>query len=74
MIEAHTLWRHKKTGGLYQIVTRAKIEATMENAVVYRSIEHHGTWVRPEAEFLDGRFERVLATAAPATPHNQDKP
>jgi hypothetical protein len=46
----------------------------MEDVVVYRSIEHHGTWVRPEAEFLDGRFERVLATAAPATPHNQDKP
>jgi hypothetical protein len=67
MIEAHTLWRHKKTGGIYQIVTLAKIEATMQNAVVYRSIEHHGTWVRPVSEFLDGRFERVLTIAVTAS-------
>lgn len=66
----NSIWRHKKTGGLYQVVTRAKIEATMTDAIVYRSLDHGEHWVRPEAEFYDGRFEEVQVVAAPAEREN----
>lgn len=56
------VWRHKKTDGLYEIVTYdAKIEANLERAVVYVSLAHNTIWVRPYAEFMDGRFERMSA-------------
>jgi hypothetical protein len=48
-------WRHRK-GGVYQVVCVAYIEATMTPAVVYRSAGGGLCWVRPVAEFLDGRF------------------
>lgn len=54
------IYRHKKTGGLYQIVfSEAVIEATLETAVVYRSVDEGRVWVRPYAEFFDGRFEPI---------------
>jgi hypothetical protein len=48
--------RHGKTGGLYRLVhSQVVIEATMTPAVVYEGVD--GTiWVRPSAEFHDGRF------------------
>lgn len=56
-------WRHRKTGGVYVIDHHGLIEATLEPAVVYRPKD--GTpglvWVRPAAEFFDGRFEEVNA-------------
>ena len=52
------IWRHKKAGGLYVIIDeRAVIEKTMEPATIYRSISDNRTWIRPKAEFHDGRFE-----------------
>ena len=51
-----SLWVHRK-GGVYRVVCTAVIEATLTAAVVY---EGNGLrWVRPLAEFLDGRFTRV---------------
>lgn len=66
MIDPSTLaigrwYRHRKTGGTYQLILFATIEATMQEAVVY-SARHDGElrwWVRPLAEFCDGRFEPV---------------
>ena len=54
-------YRHKKTGGVYQVLMLATIEATMVPAVVYgsRSSAGIGRWVRPLDEFCDGRFEPV---------------
>jgi len=51
--------RRRKTGGHYTVVCTAKIEATLEMAVVYRAAKDHTVWVRPLAEFCDGRFVGV---------------
>lgn len=50
---------HVKTGGHYIVVCEATIESTLAPAVVYRSVKDGGTWVRPTAEFCDGRFVGV---------------
>ena len=58
------IYRHKKTGGLYTVLHwDAKIEGTMDEAVVYQSLEHGMIWVRPKAEFMDGRFECIPRVA-----------
>ena len=54
--------RHIKTGGLYRVVTRANMEADLAQVIVYDS-EDGTAWVRPEAEFNDGRFEAIEARA-----------
>lgn len=52
--------RHKKTGRLYYVtLDDVTIEKTMERAVLYRSMEDNRAWIRPYAEFTDGRFEIV---------------
>ena len=60
-----TKWKHKKRGTVYEEVGRAgfqcsDIESLDDNdvMVVYRGDDGR-LWVRPEWEFLDGRFERV---------------
>lgn len=57
------LYRHKKTGGVYEVICNATIERTLELAVVYRNTKTGERWVRPAAEFNDGRFERVAPNA-----------
>lgn len=63
-LEIGAYYRHRKTGGVYQLLMTATIEATMTPAVVYaakeRGVAHR--WVRPLAEFCDGRFEKVNMT------------
>ncbi|MEP2639829.1 DUF1653 domain-containing protein [Roseobacter sp.] len=57
MTQNSKIWQHKKTGGLYRIITPdARIEATLECAVVYESLADGAIWVRPKSEFYDGRF------------------
>lgn len=55
-------WRHLKTGGIYQVLdSDIIIEATMKRGIIYQG--HDGKkWLRPYAEFHDGRFERVTDT------------
>ncbi len=51
-----SMWVHRK-GGVYHIICTAIIEATLTAAVVY---EGNGKrWVRPLAEFMDGRFTKA---------------
>ena len=55
-------YHHKKSGGTYQVLMFATIEATGVTAVVYAARSGDGTvarWVRPLVEFCDGRFEAV---------------
>ena len=52
-----SLWRHR-SGGLYLVVARGLIEATLTPAVAYRGLGHGRVFIRPLAQFLDGRFTR----------------
>jgi hypothetical protein len=45
-------YRHYK-GGVYEIVTEARLEATEELVFVYRNVETGDVWVRPRADFDD---------------------
>ena len=51
--------KHVKTGGLYQVICLAKIEATLEDAFVYQALSNMTYWVRPAKEMLDGRFVKI---------------
>ena len=52
--------KHLKTGGFYTGILLATIEATLEPAYVYESMQTHDFWIRPKKEMEDGRFE-ILA-------------
>lgn len=61
-IKPRELWRHKKRGGIYEVIHRGRMQIDgnldHEKVIVYRA-EDGTIWVRPEYEFMDGRFERV---------------
>lgn len=50
-------WLHRKTGGVYRVEGVGYIEATMTPCVVYRADTGGPLFVRPFAEFTDGRFQ-----------------
>jgi hypothetical protein len=54
------IYKHKKTGGHYEFLGMALLEATKETAVIYRCLKTEMVWVRSAKEFFDGRFECVL--------------
>jgi hypothetical protein len=51
--------RHLKTGGFYKVVLLANVEANLEPAYVYESMQTHDFWIRPKSEMEDGRFELI---------------
>jgi hypothetical protein len=54
-----TKLKHIKTGGFYKVVMLANVEATLEPAYVYESLQSHDFWIRPQGEMEDGRFELI---------------
>jgi hypothetical protein len=48
--------RHVKLGGLYEKLHEGLLEGTMQPVTIYRD-ESGQVWVRPTADFEDGRFE-----------------
>ncbi|MGV1768750.1 hypothetical protein ACQZ6B_01110 [Agrobacterium vitis] len=60
-------YRHKKRGTEYSVIARGRLQVDgdldNEKVVIYRGDDGQ-TWVRPEYEFNDGRFEQIPATAA----------
>ena len=56
-------YRHKKRGTTYTVMGRATLQAEgpLDNTkvVIYQSNIDGSMWVRPEAEFFDGRFEHI---------------
>jgi hypothetical protein len=61
------IWRHKKSGGLYEIVCGAQFEWNGVHCVVYRNVHSGHVWVRSLAEFHDGRFEELSDSPAQPT-------
>lgn len=53
------IWQHLKSGGLYVVIGHCLIEADLTPATIYRSLFDGETWVRPTAEFEDGRFQNL---------------
>lgn len=69
------MFKHRKTGGYYMVAAEGRMqskdwrsydEATddlnlvdMEEVVIYMSMSDGEFWVRPKAEFYDGRFEEI---------------
>jgi len=51
--------KHIKTGGFYKVLLLANIEATLEPAYVYESLQSNDFWIRPKTEMEDGRFELI---------------
>ena len=51
--------KHLKSGGLYKVIVLANVEATLEPAYVYESMQSHDCWIRPKSEMEDGRFELI---------------
>lgn len=63
--------RHRKRGTEYREIARGQLQTAEDIGDGSAVVIYVGTdgrhWVRPVAEFDDGRFERV--TAAPEPPH-----
>lgn len=59
-----SVWQHTKTRGFYVVLGQCRIEATNTPAVRYMPVNGGVEWVRPEDEFLDGRFVEVTEMAA----------
>ena len=58
-LKKNQVWRHLKTRDLYVVTDPcATLENTREPVVIYRT-EGGPQWVRPQCQFLDGRFELV---------------
>lgn len=51
-------YRHRR-GGTYRVVALARVESDGTPAVVYRAEYEDAAWVRPAAEFADGRFVAI---------------
>jgi hypothetical protein len=58
-------YRHLKTGGTYKVIAHGKLEWSLAPVVIYEAEKDGTIWVRPEAEFFDGRFERIAALSSP---------
>jgi hypothetical protein len=54
-----TVWRHKKSGGVYTVIGTCRLEATNAPAYLYTSTANGVIWARDMDEFLDGRFENI---------------
>jgi hypothetical protein len=63
-----TLYRHKKRGSTYEEITHfASLQCSAapefeemfddDNWTVYRDVKTNAIYIRPTAEFMDGRFE-----------------
>lgn len=59
-IEIYSQWRLAKSESLYWVQAVGIREEDGETLVVYRDSDVGTCWIRPVAEFLDGRFIRVL--------------
>lgn len=59
-IEIGKSYLHVKSGRVYKVIELGKIEATLDDVVIYKSADEPNAhcWVRPYAEFAE-RFQPV---------------
>lgn len=50
------IWTHVRTDGRYLVLGECVIEKDAVPAVAYRDASGGAIWIRPLAEFMDGRF------------------
>ncbi len=69
-----TLWRHRK-GGVYRVLHLALRESDLSSFVAYQDAHDPGApiWLRPTAEFLDGRFSPLVPIADPQQAFSWDQ-
>lgn len=65
-----TVYRHYK-GGLYEIITLAKMEADGALMVVYKAIEKNDVWIRPYNEWAI-KFKQEPLLLIPEIETNND--
>lgn len=51
---------HLKTGGKYVLLGRGLLENNKTPVCIYQGVVTGQVWVRPAAEFDDGRFEQLV--------------
>lgn len=52
-----SIWMHKKTLKRYKVIAVGLLEETLEECVVYVSLDaEKRCWIRPLEIFMDGRF------------------
>ena len=58
--ETDSIWTHLKTGNKYRVIQVGLWEETLEECVVYVSLDgSNKCWIRPLEIFMDGRFEEI---------------
>lgn len=66
------LYRHVRTGRVYAVlISNATLEADETSCVVYQAIDQDRVWIRPSAEFHDGRFEKVTLSDIQPKPQRE---
>ena len=71
--EQSKIWQHVKSGGLYTIIGHGVIVADLTPATIYRSLWDGAVWVRPTAEFEDGRFRNIAVDEVTDCRPEEDK-
>lgn len=59
VIRPGTVVRHQKRGTRYEVVTIGKLESTLIEHVVYRSLADNIIWIRPLTEFMGNNEDGI---------------
>lgn len=57
LVRPGTIVRHSKRGTRYEVITMGKLEATLVEHIVYRSLADDVVWIRPLTEFMGNNDE-----------------
>ena len=65
-------YQHVKSGGIYRKLGEGRIEADLTPCTIYQNVYSGEIWVRPTAEFNDGRFRKLLPPGRQIAQQNAD--